>query len=750
MDPLSVAASAFGLLSAGAKITSILVSFTNNVQDSPKLAQHLITEIADITAAISALQSYITGIAQIPKERGALVLLENVLTSLTGCVVTYSDLQTIIDNLNLSSDLRTFDKLKWARQASSINTIVQRLQNHKSSLNLLLTVVQCETMKEAEFWNQRLCGLIQELLFSNQDLHRRIKGLEGQGQAIVAYTSDETSTIRPLEDSRPASFVDTQDSVIRFTFEQDLQASRVYGRAFIDRNSMTSFTSTALYTTALSLLSKLSLSQVSSIAFYAIPVYSSDLSNSECYVFGDEGALVNSEVASQLPVKVSLPSQEDMKARGVYKPEAKRRLLGRFARRRKNTLTISEPGIPVHITHVVHNKSERAFTGMPISWQRELNIDGVTVKTWQSGVVKSHVDDKTSEERLESHFSNICKTSGTSGLSLSVITLGEEVYTNYFGFRDVDAQKVPDGSTTYFIGSLTKAMTAATAGILVEEGKLECNYAYDMVGRAIEKIEGKSLGACFKKKLFDPLGMTRTSANDLPNNDNAAKAYFPLQDGSPFELPIPTISEQTLMATAGSVRSCTDDLAKFYTNFMQAIDDDQFVKNTTSTPGSPFKQLKHILHPHNQLGLAYISEKSYGLGWGQVLLPAALGAFNYNKHLVLTMPQIGEGEFDWIPQLIIHELSGPGRTNIDFTELATEAAKTGTELADRINDELEKRREKDTQPLELKAYTGRYWNQLRNFHINVNVDNNGDLRMTFQGMQDESYKLRHYHHNSFV
>ncbi|KAK6700881.1 hypothetical protein SNK04_010818 [Fusarium graminearum] len=271
-----------------------------------------------------------------------------------------------------------------------------------------------------------------------------------------------------------------------------------------------------------------------------------------------------------------------------------------------------------------------------------------------------------------------------------------------------------------------------------------------MVGRAIEKIEGKSLGACFKKKLFDPLGMTRTSANDLPNNDNAAKAYFPLQDGSPFELPIPTISEQTLMATAGSVRSCTDDLAKFYTNFMQAIDDDQFVKNTTSTPGSPFKQLKHILHPHNQLGLAYISEKSYGLGWGQVLLPAALGAFNYNKHLVLTMPQIGEGEFDWIPQLIIHELSGPGRTNIDFTELATEAAKTGTELADRINDELEKRREKDTQPLELKAYTGRYWNQLRNFHINVNVDNNGDLRMTFQGMQDESYKLRHYHHNSFV
>ncbi|UZP40482.1 hypothetical protein NXS19_008298 [Fusarium pseudograminearum] len=77
MDPLSVAASAIGLLSAGAKLTSLLVSFTSNVKDSPKLAQYLITEIADITAAISALQSYISGIAQIPKKRGALVLLEN-------------------------------------------------------------------------------------------------------------------------------------------------------------------------------------------------------------------------------------------------------------------------------------------------------------------------------------------------------------------------------------------------------------------------------------------------------------------------------------------------------------------------------------------------------------------------------------------------------------------------------------------------------------------------------------------------
>jgi hypothetical protein len=100
--------------------------------------------------------------------------------------------------------------------------------------------------------------------------------------------------------------------------------------------------------------------------------------------------------------------------------------------------------------------------------------------------------------------------------------------------------------------------------------------------------------------------------------------------------------------------------------------------------------------------------------------------------------------------MMIYQPSGPGRKNIDFKELATNAARTGTELAERINDELEKGREKDTKPLELKVYTGRYWNQLHNFRIDVCIDDEGHLRMTLQGMEDESYKLRHYHHNSFV
>jgi hypothetical protein len=63
--------------------------------------------------------------------------------------------------------------------------------------------------------------------------------------------------------------------------------------------------------------------------------------------------------------------------------------------------------------------------------------------------------------------------------------------------------------------------------------------------------------------------MTRTSLNDdLSKDANAAKAYFALKNGNPVEVPVPIISDKTIMAAAGGVRSCTNDLSHFYRNMM--------------------------------------------------------------------------------------------------------------------------------------------------------------------------------------
>ena len=59
------------------------------------------------------------------------------------------------------------------------------------------------------------------------------------------------------------------------------------------------------------------------------------------------------------------------------------------------------------------------------------------------------------------------------GLAISVVQDGRLVYSQGFGLRDVDKGLLVTPQTLFAIGSCSKAFTAATMGILVDEGKLE-------------------------------------------------------------------------------------------------------------------------------------------------------------------------------------------------------------------------------------------------------------------------------------
>jgi hypothetical protein len=142
MDPLSVAAAIVGLLGAGVKITSALDTLISSTQDAPSLAISAHQEVSDITAAVSHLQTYISGQMQVSTQSESLILLEHVLATLTGCVTTYSDLQSVLDGLGTTDRMTVFDRTKWIFYQTRVTTIVQRLQNHKASMTLMLSVLQ--------------------------------------------------------------------------------------------------------------------------------------------------------------------------------------------------------------------------------------------------------------------------------------------------------------------------------------------------------------------------------------------------------------------------------------------------------------------------------------------------------------------------------------------------------------------------------------------------------------------------------
>jgi len=142
MDPLSITASIVGILGAAAKVSSLLITFVQNTKGAPKLAQAVLAEVNGLSAVLTHLQTYLLGTASSSKSRASLILVEQVIVTLTECVTTFSELEDVLGTARLESDLRIMDRVKLAMKESKVVEIQERLQRNKASLTLMLTILQ--------------------------------------------------------------------------------------------------------------------------------------------------------------------------------------------------------------------------------------------------------------------------------------------------------------------------------------------------------------------------------------------------------------------------------------------------------------------------------------------------------------------------------------------------------------------------------------------------------------------------------
>ena len=76
---------------------------------------------------------------------------------------------------------------------------------------------------------------------------------------------------------------------------------------------------------------------------------------------------------------------------------------------------------------------------------------------------------------LVPYIHDVDNLSGIASFSLGVIHEGKVEYLQNAGFRGITQKLYADSNIIYLIGSLSKAFTAAGVGLLVEDGKLDCN-----------------------------------------------------------------------------------------------------------------------------------------------------------------------------------------------------------------------------------------------------------------------------------
>lgn len=145
-DPLSIAAGVVGILTAAAQISTLLIQFTKASRNAPNQARHIITEVSDTSVILSQLQSFLIGNEYTDRSRTSLIGVDDVVTIVSSCVKTFSELEQILDGLK-TDDMNVLDHVKWARQQTDIMAIVQRLQNHKASLSLILNILHGWVLK---------------------------------------------------------------------------------------------------------------------------------------------------------------------------------------------------------------------------------------------------------------------------------------------------------------------------------------------------------------------------------------------------------------------------------------------------------------------------------------------------------------------------------------------------------------------------------------------------------------------------
>ena len=141
---------------------------------------------------------------------------------------------------------------------------------------------------------RRLCELVEQVLATNQDMSRRLRNMNGKRshspgsdrEDDASTTSGATVTLPPPGLSRNGLPENVHRNQFGFSFEEDLFASRVYRRPLFSDSGLSLVTSAAR-TTASSILSALSLTDVSNISILAVPVCADKISNQDRYTFGD-------------------------------------------------------------------------------------------------------------------------------------------------------------------------------------------------------------------------------------------------------------------------------------------------------------------------------------------------------------------------------------------------------------------------------------------------------------------------------
>jgi len=139
MDPLSVAASIVGIQGAAGKVIEILGPVVSALKDAKSPAT-IYSEVNNSRIILSALQTFLNNLNTASRKRTALIQIDQLVAVLTDGVILFSELEALVLPLGTSEHFRS--RIQWARRERTFASLLSRLQGFKSSISLMLNILQ--------------------------------------------------------------------------------------------------------------------------------------------------------------------------------------------------------------------------------------------------------------------------------------------------------------------------------------------------------------------------------------------------------------------------------------------------------------------------------------------------------------------------------------------------------------------------------------------------------------------------------
>ena len=147
MDPLSVAGSIVGILTAAAKVIEIVEPYVSSTKDAPKIAVSVHSEVNRVRAVLSSLQSILQNLSSpsTTPSRASFVQIDQLVVTFTDGVLIFSELESIVAPLmppDQKQALPIRQRLQWAAKKNALSNVLDKLQRFLVSLSAILNIFQ--------------------------------------------------------------------------------------------------------------------------------------------------------------------------------------------------------------------------------------------------------------------------------------------------------------------------------------------------------------------------------------------------------------------------------------------------------------------------------------------------------------------------------------------------------------------------------------------------------------------------------